>query len=340
MKMFASDNNSGVHENIIKHLAKEASRYGTPYGDDETTKKAKSRIIELLGKDAEVYFVTTGTAANIIGLSSMMRPFESAVAAKTAHINVDECNALERFNGSKILTISSEHGKITRDDVRPVLENLGDKHSSQPKIISISQTTELGTIYTTEEIKDLADFAHENDMYLHVDGARIANALEVTGSSLKEMIGDTGVDLFSFGGTKNGMMIGEAIVLMRKEYTRSLKYSIKQGMQLLSKMRYVAAQFIGYLEDDLWLKNAKKANDAGRYLNEELSKLDGVEVIDYSNNNILFIKMDRESIDKLSEELYFYIIDEDENIIRLITSFDTDKSDVDKLVNLIKKSIK
>lgn len=336
MKMFASDNNSGVHPEILKHLTIEGGRYDFPYGADSTSEKAKEIIRKELGKDADIYFVTTGTAANIIGLSGILKPYEAAVAASTTHINVDECNSLERFNGSKILTVDSEHGKITPENVRAVLGNIGDAHSSQPKIICISNLTETGTVYTKEEIKALADFAHEHDMYLHVDGARIANALEVTKTSLKEMIGDTGVDLFSFGGTKNGLMMGEAIVCLNPNFKRDHKYSTKQGMQLVSKMRYVSVQYIPYLTNNLWMENAKAANDAGRYLNEGLSKLDGIEVIDYSNANILFVKMPFETIEKLGEKLYFYVTDEEEGIIRLITSFDMDKSDIDGLLDLIK----
>ncbi len=336
MKMFASDNNSGVHREIIRALEEESTRYDFPYGADETTLRAKGLIEDLLGKEADIYFVSTGTAANIIGLSGMLFPFEAAVTAETTHINVDECNALERFNGSKILTISSEHGKIRPEDIKPVLANVDDPHASQPKIVCISNLTELGTVYTPEEIKDLADFAHKNGMYLQLDGARIANALEVTGKTLKEMVGDTGVDLFSFGGTKNGMMMGEAIVCLNPDFKRRHKYFIKQGMQLTSKMRFISAQYIPYLTNNLWIENAKKANDAGRYLNECLGQIDGIEVIDYSNANILFVKMPFETIEKLQEELYFYVTDEEEGVIRLITSFDMEKSDVDGLVQLIK----
>ena len=336
MKMFVSDNNSGVHPNILKALEVENREHNFPYGDDETTKKAKKMIQELLGKEADIYFTTTGTSANIIGLSGLLHPFEAVVAAETAHINVDECNSLERFNGSKILTVSSERGKITPADVKPTLENLGDRHSSQPKVISISQATEIGTIYTVEEIKALADFAHENDMYLHIDGARIANALDVLGVTLKEMITDTGVDLLSFGGTKNGMMIGEAIVCLNSKFAYAHKYSVKQGMQLISKMRFISAQFIAYLEDNLWLENAKNANEMGRYLAAQLNKLEGIEVVDYDDTNLLFIKMTKKQSAKLAEKYYFYFMDEEEGIIRLITSFDTVKEDIDEIIAQLK----
>lgn len=338
MKMFGSDNNSGIHPAVIDAIIAENDRgHAVPYGEDETTKRAGELIEKLMGKKANVHFTTTGTSANIIGLSGLLRPYEAVVTINSAHIRVDECNALERFNGSTILDVEGRQGKIYPEHVKPLLTAHGDHHASQPKVISISQVTEIGTMYTVEEIKNLADFAHKHDMYLHVDGARIANALEALESTFKEMIGDTGVDLFSFGGTKNGMMIGEAIVSFVMDKKKDHIYSVKQGMQLLSKMRFVSSQFIGYLEDDLYMKNAKQANDMGRYLCEELNKIDGVSVVDYQNNNMLFVKMrDEEMIRGLASKLYFYVIDEEENIIRLITSYDTTKADVEKIVNTVK----
>lgn len=339
MRMFGSDNNSGIHPGVIEAIIKEnETGHAVPYGEDETSKKAKKLIEDLIGKKADIHFTTTGTSANIIGLSGLLRPYEAVVAPESAHINQDECNALERFNGSTILGVKTREGKIYPEDIKPILaEKVGDYHASQPKVISISQVTEVGTMYSVEEIKALADFAHKNDMYLHVDGARIANALEALDSTLKEMIGETGVDLFSFGGTKNGMMIGEAIVCLVPGFERDHRYTVKQGMQLLSKMRFVAAQFIGYLEDGLYMENARVANDMGRYLRSELNKIDGVEVVDYQDNNMLFVKMpSKEAIIDLASQLYFYVIDEDENIIRLITSFDTTKEDVDRLVGMIR----
>lgn len=333
MKMFASDNNSGVHPKILEAIVNEGSKYGSPYGNDETTKRAEALILETIGREGKVFFTTTGTSANIIGLSSVLRPFEAVVAVDSAHINVDECNALENFNGSKIITVPGVKGKLTIENIKPTLDIVGDVHSSQPKILSISQLTETGNYYTVEEIKELADFAHENNMYLHVDGARIANALEVTGASFKEMIGDTGVDLFSFGGTKNGMMIGEAIVSFIPEFYEALHFRVKQGMQLLSKMRYIAVQFIAYLEDDLYLKNAKQANSMGRLLAEELEKLD-IELVDYSGTNQLFMRFEEETREKLLQEFEFYLMWED--VSRLVTSFDTTEEDIKNMIKIIK----
>lgn len=341
MKIYVSDNNSGVHPKIMEKILEESKKHALPYGKDETTKKAKEMIIQLLNKEADISFVTTGTAANIIGLSGLLKPYEAVVAPDTAHINVDESSALERFSGSKIITVPNVDGKIRIEDIAKTLERVGQIHAAQPRVISISQVTETGTIYEVEEIKKIADFAHDNNMLLHLDGARIANALEVLDVTLEEMISDTGVDLFSFGGAKNGMMIGEAIVSFNKEFAPAYTYGVKQGMQLVSKMRFISAQFVGYLEDDLWLKNAKNANEMGRYLAKGIEEIPEATLVDYNNTNSLFIKFPTPIIKRLKEKLEFYILDinEKEGLIRLMTSYDNEKEDIDKLIEIIKEAI-
>ena len=336
MKMFMSDNNSGVHPKIMEAIARANSDHDHSYGSDHITIKAKAMISELLGKDLDVYFVSTGTAANIIGLSSLLKPYEAVICADTAHINVDECGALQRFSGSRIFSVKNRNGKIVKEDVEEFLASKGDEHQSQARIISISQTTETGTLYSIEEIKELADFAHDNDMLLHVDGARIANAVVAMGSSFKEMISDTGVDLLSFGGTKNGMMMGEAIVSLNKDLSKSLKFHRKQGMQLISKMRFVGAQFVEYLTDDLWRENALNANNMGRYLISELSKLTEITIEEGMHTNIIFLHMEKDLLIYLQERFDFYVLDEESGLVRLAASFDTSKEDIDKFVDAIK----
>lgn len=336
MKMFMSDNNSGVHSRIIERIAEENMGHNYSYGTDKTTEEAEALIGELLGSDVRVYFTTTGTATNIIGLSGLLRPYEAVVACDTAHINVDECGALERFSGSKILTVPNDNGKLNIEYVKPYLLSLGDHHQSQPKVISISQTTEKGSLYSLEEIRKIADFAHENGMYLHVDGARISNAIVALNSSYKEMITDTGVDLFSFGGTKNGMMIGEAIVVLNQEIGDHYGFMRKQGMQLVSKMRFVTCQFIPYIKENIWYENAKNANEMGIYFRDELMKIPGVSMVDKVETNMLFVKMPKDKIGILESKFDFYVMDEDEGIIRLVTSFDTTREDIDKFISEIK----
>lgn len=335
--MFKSDNNSGIHPKVLEAIINANSGHDRAYEDDKYSIEAKKKISELFGKEVDVYFVTSGTAANVIGLSGLLRSFESVVCPDTAHINVDECGSFETFTGSKILYTPNKNGKIVIEDVKEFLSSIGDEHQSQPRVISISQTTEVGTLYTVEEIKKLADFAHENNMLLHMDGARIANAVVALNTTFKEMVTDTGVDLLSFGGTKNGMMIGEAIVSFNKELSKYFKFHRKQGMQLLSKMRFISAQFIGYLENDLWKENAQNANNMGQYLSTELSKLEGVEVKKGLITNMIFANMDRKIIEALEERFDFYVTDEETNEVRFVTSFDITKEDIDKFIKAIKE---
>lgn len=336
MKMFMSDNNSGVHPEIMKAIMEINKGHDYSYGNDSTTKEATERISELFGKEVDVYFVTSGTAANVIGLSGLLKTYEAVVCADTAHINTDECGAFERFSNSKIIYIPNKEGKIDKEGVSKVLYSLGDEHQSQPKVISISQTTETGALYTVEEIKELADFAHANNMLLHVDGARIANAVVALNTTFKEMITDTGVDLLSFGGTKNGMMIGEAIVSLSKDLSKAFKFHRKQGMQLLSKMRFVSVQFIAYLKDELWRKNALNANNMGQYFAEKLSQFPEIKLKDELKTNMIFAYMDKKLIKTLQEKFDFYVIDEETGLIRLVTSFDTTKEEIDRFIDAIK----
>lgn len=338
--MFVSDNSSGVHPKILEAISKSNNGYEPSYGEDQYTKKAIDLFRQVFDKDVDVYFVTTGTAANIIGLTSLLKPFEGVVCPDTAHINTDECGALERFGGNKIIYLPNKNGKIYPKDIEKLLNSKGDEHRVQPKIISISQITELGTIYSLKEIKDLADFAHENGMYLHIDGARLANSLVALKTNFKEMITDTGVDLLSFGGTKNGMLMGEAIVSFNKEISENLRYIRKQGMQLVSKMRFLSVQFIPYLEEEIWKENATNANNMAKYLKEELSKNFKVKINKEQKGNILFVQFPKEYQELVDTKFASYEIDGDKNIVRLVTSFNTKKEDIDKFIKELKESLK
>ena len=245
-KGFASDNNSGVHPEIMMAISEANKGHTVAYGDDPYTREAIKKFREEFGPDISVYFVFLGTAANVLGLGALARPYYSVVCPETAHINEDECGAPERFNGFKLIPVPTENGKLTVDGIQQHLHGINFEHHSQPRLISISQVTELGTIYTPEELKTLCDFAHAHDMYVHMDGARIANAAAALGTSFKEITKDVGVDVLSFGGTKNGMMYGEAIVFFTDIMGDDFKYMRKQGMQLASKMRFISAQFLSY----------------------------------------------------------------------------------------------
>ncbi len=337
MKTFKSDNVSGMHPKILEAIGDANKNHENPYGGDTYTKDAINSIRKLFQKDVDVYFMLSGTSANVVGLSAILKPFEGVICTETAHINTDECGAFERFTGCKILYTKTGDGKLRIGDVKGFLSHQDDEHRVQPKVISISQTTEVGSLYSVEEIKALADFAHEHNMYLHLDGARIANAVVALDSSFKQMITDTGVDLLSFGGTKNGMMIGEAIVSFNKEISRNLKYHRKQGMQLLSKMRFISCQFIPYIEDGIWEECARHANEMGQYLKEALNKCNGIEVEGGLNTNMIFAYMDKSISDSLQEKFGFNVIDKASNLARLVTSFDTEKEEIDKFIQAIKE---
>ncbi len=334
MKTFKSDNTASVHPKIMAEIVKVNTEHASPYGDDPITHSAEKMIRHLFGGDCHVSFVLNGTGANVIGLSTLIKAFHGVLCADTAHINVDECGAFERYTGSKLITVPHVDGKIRPDQLERHLEALGNEHHNQPKVISISQLTEWGSVYTIDEIKALAEYAHDHDMYLHVDGARIANAAVALDCTLKEMITDTGVDVLSFGGAKNGMMYGEAIVSFQRKSAGELKYSRKQGMQLMSKMRYISAQYIALLEDDLWKANAKQANACMARLYDSIKDLKKVEVMTPPDGNMLFAKLPQLWIDDLLERHYFYQMTEEGNrgTIRLVTSFDTTFDEIDQLI--------
>ena len=272
IKGFASDNYSGAHPLIIEAIQKANSGHASAYGTDEYTARAIKKFKEHFGKDVDVYFVYNGTGANVLGLKAVTESFNSIICAETAHLNVDECGAPERFTGCKLLTVPTNDGKISVEKLKRHVYGFGDQHHAQPKVMSITQPTELGTLYTLKEVEDLGDYAHENGMLLHVDGARLSNAAASFNKSLKAITFDLGVDVLSFGGTKNGMMFGEAVIFRNKELSKEFAFIRKQGMQLASKMRFISAQFEELLSNDLWLKNAQHSNRMARILFDEIKK--------------------------------------------------------------------
>ncbi|SHF38623.1 threonine aldolase family protein [Caloramator proteoclasticus] len=340
MKSFASDNTSRVHPKIMESIVNANLDNAKSYGYDEYTLRAENKFKELFGEDIDVYFVYNGTAANVLGLSSMINTYNAIICSEWAHINTDECGAPEKNIGCKIISIPSSDGKIKTEDISKYLFAIGIEHHSQPKVISITQSTELGTVYTKEEIKDIADFAHKNNMYLHMDGARIANAACCLNLDVKEFTKDAGVDVLSFGGTKNGMMFGEAVLFFNKKLSEGFKYRRKQYMQLHSKMRYISVQFETLLSDELYIKNAKNANEMAKYLEVRLREIPNIAITQRVEANAIFASLPREVIDKLLEKYYFYIWNEDKNEVRWMTSFDTTKEEIDEFVEDIKKIIK
>lgn len=336
-KSFASDNNSGVHPIIMEALSKANTGHTIGYGDDEITRTAEEKFRLLFGCDLDVYFVFSGTAANVISLASLCEPFHSIICAETSHIHVDECGAPERFTGCKLIPVKTKYGKLTPELIEAYLTGINVEHHSQPHIISITQASELGTVYRPDEIKALSELAHKHNMYLHIDGARIANAVASLGCSVSEITKASGVDVLTFGGTKNGMMFGEAIIFFNKALSKNFKFIRKQGMQLYSKMRFVSVQFIAYLENGLWLQNAKNANNMANILAEEIKKIPQIRITQKVEANGVFAQVPKYIIEPLLKDFFFYFWDEPNDEVRWMCSYDTTETDVLDFVGAIKK---
>ena len=336
---FASDNNAGVHPQILDELQLVNIGHALGYGNDKYTEKADATFREIFGRETETFFVFTGTAANVLGISAASRSWNSIVTASTAHIETDECGAPEKFTGCKVLTVDTPDGKITPGLVERHLHGFGFEHHAQPKILSITQTTEMGTVYSPEEIRVLADLAHKNEMLLHMDGARIANAAVSLNLPFRAFSTDCGVDILSFGGTKNGMMFGEAICFLKPGLTDGFKYIRKQGMQLASKMRFISAQFNAYFKEDLWRTSAAHANKMAQMLYLKLKAIRGLRITQEVQANAIFIVMPVEVAEKLKQSYFFYTWNEQLSEYRLMTSWDTQEEDIESFVKLLGKEI-
>ncbi len=333
---FASDNNAGVHPSVLNAMVSANEGHVVAYGDDPLTGGAIRRMKRIFGGDSEIFFVFIGTAANVLGLSSLTRSHHAVICPDTAHIHVDECGAPEKFTGCKLLTVTSPDGKLTVDMIRSHMHGIGFEHHVQPRVVSITQSTELGTVYSIEEIRKIASFAHDHGMLLHMDGARISNAAVALGTGFYEMTGGAGVDVLSFGGTKNGMMYGEAVVFFDPDLATDFKYRRKQGMQLASKMRYIAAQFEAYLEDDLWKRNALHANRMARKLYEAVHDIPGLTITQKVESNAVFATIPPAFVPVLQEHYFFYVWDEERSEVRWMCSFDTTEEEIEGFATLIR----
>ena len=336
---FGSDNHSGISPEVIEAIAQANSDHALAYGDDEYTQRLETLINETFGPQAKVYLVFNGTGANVLCIDAMCRSHEAVVCAETAHINVDECGAPQRVVGCRLLTVDTPDGKLTPELVKSRLHGFGFEHHSQPKAISISQPTELGTLYSKEEIKALADLAHSYKMYLHVDGARLANAAVALGCTFKEMTTDLGVDALSFGGTKNGLLMGESCVLLNPALDVDMKYRRKQMTQLASKMRFMAAQFICYIESGIWRRNAEHSNRMAQLLRSEVEKVEGVKIMYPVQVNSVFAQLPTDVWHRLQERYFFYDWDEAADVVRWMCSFDTTEEDIHSFVNALKEEL-
>ncbi|HZI17668.1 MAG TPA: low specificity L-threonine aldolase [Pyrinomonadaceae bacterium] len=330
---FASDNNAGVHPRVMEALAAANTGHVPAYGDDPVTRRAAALLRGQFGDEAEVFFVFGGTGANVAALQALLRPFQAVVCAETAHVNVDECGAPEKFTGCKLLAVKTEDGKLTPRLIEPLLGRLGDEHHVQPRLVSVSQPTELGTVYTVAELSALAEFAHARGLLLHVDGARLANAAAHLGATLRELTAGAGVDVLCFGGTKNGMMYGEAVVFFDRRLAQGFEFVRKQATQLPSKMRFVAAQFEALLAGDLWLRNAEHSNRMARLLARELEAAQGVRLARPVESNAVFVSLPPRCLEELRRRYVFYLWEAD---ARLMCSFDTTEEDVRELASAVR----
>jgi len=328
---FGSDNHAGVHPEVFAAMMAANVGHAHGYGDDEWTEAATATLKRHLGAECDVAFVFNGTGANCVCFAAACKPWESVICAETAHVNCDECGAPERVGNVKLVTVATPDGKLTPELVAPKLTGFGFEHAAQPRVISISNVSELGTVYTPAETRALADLAHAHGMLLHVDGARLANAAAGAGATLREITADAGVDLLSFGGTKNGMLGAEAVVLFGAGRTDALKYVRKQSTQLASKMRFVSAQFEALFEGDLWLESARHANEMAARLAAG-ARAKGIEIAQSVDANEIFAVLPAEAIEPLQKRFHFYVWDEPGHIVRWVTAWDTRAEDVDELI--------
>nr|WP_177243791.1 low specificity L-threonine aldolase [Microbacterium sp. AR7-10] len=335
---FASDNYSGIHPEVLAAIAAANDGHQIAYGEDQYTERLQEVFRSHFGERTRAFPVFNGTGANVTGLQAMLPRWGAVISASTAHINVDEGGAPERIGGFKLLTVPTDDGKLTPELVDREAWGWGDEHRAQPLVVSITQSTELGTLYTVDEIKALADHAHERGMKLHLDGARISNAAAALDVPLRAFTTDAGVDVLSFGGTKNGAMLGEAIVVLNPDAADGLLYSRKFNMQLSSKMRFVSAQLIALLEGDLWLRNARHSNAMAQRLRTEVEQgiadgsIKGVGFTQPTQSNGVFATLPDGVADRLREKFRFYDWDAARNEVRWMCSFDTQESDVDAFV--------
>ena len=324
---FASDNSATIHPDVLAAIARVNVGHAFGYGHDGYSWEVGRRVAELFGDQAQAFFVFNGTGANITCLRAVCRPFSAVIFADTAHLNVDECGAPEAIAGVKLLTVPGVDGKLTPEAVMRRVARVGDENAVQARVLSISQCTELGTLYTQEEVRELAAVAHERGMQLHVDGARLSNAAAALGLPLGEVAG--GADLISFGGTKNGLLGAEAVVLLNSDVANEFMYIRKQSLQLASKMRFLAAQFDALLTDELWLRCAAHANAMAARLAAAAADAPGLTITRPVQTNAVFAKLPPAVIGELRRDFPFYVWEEDANEVRWMCSWDTTEEDVD-----------
>ena len=334
-KSFGSDNHAGMHPAVLRAITDANAGDAVAYGADAWTEQATAGLREIFAAD-EAFLVLNGSGANVLGLSLLLRRHEAVICAESAHINTDECGAPEQLVGTKLLTVPSPDGKITPELIAEKLAGRGDDHRSQPGVVALTQSTELGTCYTLAELRKIADFCHVSDLRLYLDGARLANAAASLDCSLAELA--ECADALSFGATKNGAMGAEALIVTRPSLSADAPYLRKQMLQLTSKLRFVAAQFTALLQDDLWRANATHANAMARLLADGAKAVPGIEIVHPVQANAVFARLQPRHIAALQQDWTFHVWDESSHVVRWMTAFNTTEADVSAFLDAIRST--
>ena len=339
-KHFISDNASGVHPEVLEALVRANDGHAVAYGNDAWTARTQEVLRGHFGAQCEVLFALTGTGANVLALHSLLQSWQAIICADSSHLHRDECGAAEKFIGCKVLTAHTPDGKLTPDVIEPLIEDTRMVHRAQPRVVTVSQCTEWGTIYTPAELAALAEFCRTHRLLLHVDGARLCNAAVALDTTLRALTADCGVDVLSFGGTKNGLMGAEAVVFFDPALAQSAPFYRKQAMQLASKMRFVAAQFEALLGGDLWQRNAFHANTMAARLTAAIEDIDGLKIVMPVESNAVFARIPPLSVAPLQDYAAFVVWRSAQSIVRWMTSFDTTEDDVDAFAREIRRVIR
>ncbi|MEL6136876.1 MAG: low specificity L-threonine aldolase [Cyanobacteria bacterium J06628_6] len=340
LEQFASDNYAGICPEVMAYLEKANSGYAPAYGEDDWTQRATDLFREIFEIDCEVFFVFNGTAANSLALGTLCRSYHSIVCHEVAHVETDECGAPELFtHGSKLLLGKGKNGKLTPESITEIVNKRSDLHYPKPKAISLTQSTELGTLYTLEELRKVRTVADRYQLKLHMDGARFSNAVAAMAVSPAELTWHSGVDVLCFGGTKIGMALGEAILFFDRSLAEDFDYHCKQSGQVASKMRYLSAQFLGLLETGAWLKNARHANACAAYLEEQLAQIAELKILFPRHANAVFVEMPLPLIQTLHEQGWQFYTFIGEGGARLMCSWNTTYERIDEFIAAIKQSL-
>lgn len=334
---FGSDNHSGVHPQILNAIEKANQGHAAAYGTDEVSRRARRALQGAFGARAAIYWVFNGTAANVLALDALTDPHHAILCADTSHLHLDECGAPERWTGCKLLTLPTTDGKISIDSIPPHLIRRGDQHYAQPRVLSIAQPTELGTVYTREELQALGDFAHKNDLLFHLDGARLPNAAAFLECDLGCLTTRVGVDALSLGGSKNGFLFGEAVIFPGGDPSKRFRFLRKQALQLPSKTRFIAAQFEAFMDQELWRHIATHSLKMARLLASALQEIPEIEITHPVQSNAVFARIPRPWVKAARKKAFFYVWDERSCEIRLMTSFDTTEEDIARLLRTFRE---